>query len=60
LVVKYTPKDVEILDDAIAIIRRNPVFYGGEPPRGARLAAALARDLIEYGDLPVSIDLLDG
>jgi hypothetical protein len=58
--VKYTLKDIVILDDAVAAIQRNPVFYCGEPPRGARLAAALARDLIEYGDLPVSVDFLEG
>ena len=57
---EYTLKDIVILDDVVAAIRRNPVFYGGEPPRGARLAAALARDLIEFGDLPVSVDFLDG
>jgi hypothetical protein len=57
---KYTMKDIVILDDAVAAIRRNPVFYGGEPPRGARLAAALAGNLIEYGDRPVSIDFLEG
>jgi hypothetical protein len=56
----YGPHDLVILDDAIAIIRRNPVLYGGDAPRGARLAAAVMRDRIAHGDVPVSGDEVDG
>ena len=56
----YEPGDLVIIDDPIKVIQRNPTLYGGASPRGARLAAALARDLIEQGDLPVTVDRVAG
>ncbi|CAN7548512.1 hypothetical protein LJR220_004953 [Bradyrhizobium sp. LjRoot220] len=56
----YGPGDLTIFDDAIKSIQRNPLMYGGDTPRGARLAAGLARDLINHGDVPVSIENLNG
>jgi hypothetical protein len=58
--VGYGPDDLVIIDDPIEVIRRNPTLYGGDRPRGARLAAAVARDLIQSGDIPVNIDLVAG
>jgi hypothetical protein len=57
---EYGPNDLHIIDDPIKVIQRNPLLYGGEQPRGARFAAAVVRDLINHGDLPVNIDILDG
>jgi hypothetical protein len=57
---EYGPNDVLVINDPIKVIQCNPVLYGGEQPRGARFAAAVARDLICHGDLPVNIDILGG
>jgi hypothetical protein len=57
---EYGPDDLVIIDDALKVIRKNPSLYGGEPPRGDRLAAAVVRDLIGHGDLPVSVDKIEG
>jgi hypothetical protein len=57
---EYGPDDLVIIDDPLKVIQRNPSLYGGDPPRGARLAAAVARDLINNGDLPVTVDKLEG
>jgi hypothetical protein len=57
---KYTADDLEILDDAVAIIRRNPFFYGGHPPRGPFLARAMSEDLIIFADLPMTVDAVAG
>ena len=57
---EYRTDDLTIIDDPITIIRRNPFLYGGEQPRSARLAAALARDLICHGDVPVSVEDVEG
>jgi hypothetical protein len=57
---EFGPDDIEVVDDPVKVIRRNPILYGGQLPRGARLAAALIRDLINQGDVPVQIESLDG
>ena len=55
----YGPGDLLILDDPIKIIRSNPTLYGGKHPRGGRLAAAIANDLIYDGDVPVGVSRID-
>ena len=56
----YALEDIQIVDDAIKVIQRNPVLYGGEEPRGARLATGLVRDLLHSMQIPVSVNYVEG
>lgn len=52
----YTLDDLDVIDDAVALIRRYPVTYAGDTPRAARLAAKMAGDLLQFGVRSVSAE----
>ena len=52
----YTREDLDVIDDAVTIIRRRPRMYAGDAPRATRLAAKLAGDLLQFGVRSVSAD----
>jgi hypothetical protein len=56
----YRMEDLQVFDDPVRLIRRIPLVYGGEPPRGRRLAAWLMGDLIHHGDVPAHVEAHDG
>jgi hypothetical protein len=52
----YARQDLDVIDDAVALIRRHPGTYAGDPPRAARLAAKMAGDLLQFGARAVSAE----
>jgi hypothetical protein len=56
----YTFNDLQILDDPIGLIRRNPSMYlrGAEGAVGEHLAARMLFDLVLLGALPAHVDRL--
>jgi hypothetical protein len=52
----YAREDLDIIDDAVAMIRRHPAMYAGNAPRAVRLAAKMAGDLLQFGARSVSAD----
>ncbi|HEY3847168.1 MAG TPA: hypothetical protein VGL95_08650 [Acetobacteraceae bacterium] len=53
----YARDDLDIIDDAVALIRRHPDVYAGEAPRAARLAAKMTGDLLQFGARSVSAEM---
>jgi hypothetical protein len=56
---KFTEADIQIIDDAVAVLRKRPDTYIGDLPWGPRLAAGMALDLVLLGALPMRADRRD-
>jgi len=55
----YARENIDVIDDAVALIRRRPRMYGGDAPRAVRLAAKMTGDLLQLGARSVTAEALD-